>query len=94
MEPHDKFDIHYHEKRGVIVRAILTEIKIMVIKEQAPIEYRKVTFANAPRARRYGGIQEILNELEAEGSIQIDIVPSRRGYMKTITIPEIMRRKA
>lgn len=91
---HDDFNVQYHIKRGQLCRDILTSIRMLCIKEGGPIEWRRTTFAFAPKAKKFGGISDLLWELEAEGSIFVDIVPSLRGIMKTITIPELLRRKA
>lgn len=89
---HDKFNTKYFIARGLFINRVLQDIKQLVIKEGGSIEWGRLTFAFAAAAKKYGGITQMLWELEAEGSIVVDILPTAKGFMKTVNLNQQIRK--
>lgn len=75
-------------KRGIHIQTIVTKLRQWFIKNPYPIELRKVAYTYGAGAKKFGGINQILSELEAEGIIKINMIETAHGIIQTVMLTE------
>jgi hypothetical protein len=88
---HDDQDLKYLIKRGEHIRGILVKLRQWFIKNPYPIEYRKIAYTYGAGAKKYGGINSIVAELEAEGLIEMSTIETAHGLVQTFILTEFQK---
>ena len=63
-------DLKYLIARGCHIRNIMQKLRQWFIQNPYPIELRKIAYTYGAGAKKFGGINMIIGELEAEGSLK------------------------
>lgn len=90
---HDTQDLEYLKSRGRHIQGILNKLKVWFTKNPYPIELRKVAYTYAAGAKKFGGIMEILSELEADGILRIDMIETKNGLVQTLMLTGYEKRR-
>ena len=83
--------LKYLVARGLHIKGILNNLRVWFIKNPYPIELRKIAYTYGAGAKKYGGINQILNELEAEGLLEVNMIETKLGLLKTVILSEFKK---
>lgn len=89
----DSQDVKFLIARGSHIRTIMTKLRQWFIQNPYPIELRKIAYTYGAGAKKFGGINQILMELEAEGFLETNTIETAHGLIQTVILCEFKQRK-